>query len=64
VTTTAPAPAATLPASSLRLLRTAGFVSNFDRFCIAPMLVLIGPRIGAPLPTVALAASATTSPTG
>lgn len=57
MTTTASAPAATLPASSLRLLRTAGFVSNFDRFCIAPMLVLIGPRLGAPLPTVALAAS-------
>ncbi|KUN10614.1 permease [Streptomyces yokosukanensis] len=48
---------ATLPRSSLRLLRTAGFVSNFDRFCIAPMLVLIGPRLGAPLPTVVLAAS-------
>lgn len=57
VTTTAPPPAATLPASALRLLRTAGFVSNFDRFCIAPMLVLIGPRLGAPLPTVVLAAS-------
>ncbi|NUP24531.1 MAG: MFS transporter [Streptomyces sp.] len=57
VTTTASTPVATLPASSLRLLRTAGFVSNFDRFCIAPMLVLIGPRLGVPLPTVVLAAS-------
>ncbi|MER5783791.1 MFS transporter [Streptomyces mobaraensis] len=59
MTTTAPTPTpvATLPASSLRLLYTAGFVSNFDRFCIAPMLVLIGPRLGAPLPTVVLAAS-------
>ncbi|MER6075732.1 MFS transporter [Streptomyces sp. NPDC001817] len=57
MTTTASAPVATLPTSSLRLLRTAGFVSNFDRFCIAPMLVLIGPRLGAPLPTVVLAAS-------
>lgn len=57
MTTTASTPVATLPAASLRLLRTAGFVSNFDRFCIAPMLVLIGPRLGAPLPTVVLAAS-------
>ncbi|MEU3317424.1 MFS transporter [Streptomyces sp. NPDC006662] len=57
MTTTAPTPVATLPASSLRLLGAAGFVSNFDRFCIAPMLVLIGPRLGAPLPTVVLAAS-------
>lgn len=58
VTTTAPAPVATLSRSSLLLLlRAAGFVSNFDRFCIAPMLVLIGPRLGAPLSTVALAAS-------
>lgn len=57
MTTTASTPVATLPASSLRLLRTAGFVSNFDRFCIAPMLVLIGPRLGVPLPTVVLAAS-------
>ncbi|MER5974272.1 MFS transporter [Streptomyces sp. NPDC002055] len=57
MSTTLPSPAATrLPRSALRLLRTAGFVSNFDRFCIAPMLVLIGPRLGAPLPTVALAA--------
>ncbi|MGW1893308.1 MFS transporter [Streptomyces sp. NPDC002004] len=55
-TSTASAPVATLPASALRLLQTAGFVSNFDRFCIAPMLVLIGRRLGAPLPTVMLAA--------
>ncbi|MEU5538119.1 MFS transporter [Streptomyces sp. NPDC020362] len=57
MTTTVSAPVATLPASSLRLLLAAGFVSNFDRFCIAPMLVLIGTRLGAPLPTVVLAAS-------
>ncbi|MFI1073011.1 MFS transporter [Streptomyces puniciscabiei] len=57
MTTTASTPVATLPASSLRLLCTAGFVSNFDRFCIAPMLVLIGSRLGAPLHTVVLAAS-------
>ncbi|OMI35742.1 MFS transporter [Streptomyces sparsogenes] len=57
MTTTASTPVATSPAASLRLLRTAGFVSNFDRFCIAPMLVLIGRRLGVPLPTVVLAAS-------
>ncbi|MFI9064233.1 MFS transporter [Streptomyces sp. NPDC053429] len=55
--TTVPAPAATLPASSLRLLGTAGFVSNFDRFCVAPMLVLIGRQLGTPLSTVAWVAS-------
>ncbi|MET8612483.1 MFS transporter [Streptomyces misionensis] len=57
VTTTAPRPVAALSPSALRLLRTAGFVSNFDRFCIAPMLVLIGPDLGVPLATVVLAAS-------
>lgn len=57
MTVTESTPSATLPASTLRLLCTAGFVSNFDRFCIAPMLVLIGPRLGAPFPTVVLAAS-------
>ncbi|MFI5526114.1 MFS transporter [Streptomyces platensis] len=46
-----------MPAASLRLLRTAGFVSNFDRFCITPMLLLIGSRLGVPLTTVMLAAS-------
>ncbi|MFI0264186.1 MFS transporter [Streptomyces sp. NPDC017056] len=46
-----------LPAASLRLLRTAGFVSNFDRFCITPMLLLIGVQLGVPLTTVMLAAS-------
>ncbi|MEV3989825.1 MFS transporter [Streptomyces sp. NPDC049837] len=56
-TTASPPAVAALPRSALRLLRTAGFVSNFDRFCIAPMLVLIGPQLGAPLPTVVLAAS-------
>ncbi|MGZ0204426.1 MFS transporter [Streptomyces sp. RM1] len=57
VTTTAPQPVAALSPSARRLLRTAGFVSNFDRFCIAPMLVLIGPDLGVPLATVVLAAS-------
>ncbi|MEU8685272.1 MFS transporter [Streptomyces sp. NPDC048611] len=46
-----------LPPAALRLLRTAGFVSNFDRFCITPMLLLIGSRLGVPLTTVMLAAS-------
>ncbi|MFF9072098.1 MFS transporter [Streptomyces sp. NPDC014735] len=63
-TTPAPPPAAAagptappLPAASLRLLRSAGFASNFDRFCITPMLLLIGARLGVSLPTVMLAAS-------
>ncbi|MFD7340985.1 MFS transporter [Streptomyces violascens] len=42
------------------LLCAAGFVSNFDRFSIAPMLVLIGSAFGVPLGTAALAASAYT----
>ncbi|MFE9369587.1 MFS transporter [Streptomyces sp. NPDC006711] len=42
------------------LLGAAGFLSNFDRFSIAPMLVLIGPALGVPLSTAALAASAYT----
>ena len=46
-----------LPAASLRLLRAAGFVSNFDRFCITPMLLLIGTQLSVPLTTVMLAAS-------
>ncbi|MFR9790218.1 MFS transporter [Streptomyces sp. MB22_4] len=46
-----------MPAASLRLLGAAGFVSNFDRFCITPMLLLIGTRLGVPLSTVMLAAS-------
>ncbi|MEV8454141.1 MFS transporter [Streptomyces sp. NPDC052095] len=54
--TVAPA-AAPMPAASLRLLRMAGFVSNFDRFCITPMLLLIGVQLGAELSTVMLAAS-------
>ncbi|MFJ2744432.1 MFS transporter [Streptomyces sp. NPDC087440] len=53
-----PTPAAPpLPAASLRLLRAAGFVSNFDRFCITPMLLLIGAQLGVQLATVMLAAS-------
>ncbi|MFE9571300.1 MFS transporter [Streptomyces sp. NPDC006692] len=54
--TPAPAPA---PAAA-RLLGAAGFVSNFDRFSIAPMLVLIGSALDVPLGTAALAASAYT----
>ncbi|MFE2376910.1 MFS transporter [Streptomyces sp. NPDC059398] len=50
-------PAAPIAATSLRLLRAAGFVSNFDRFCITPMLILIGVQLGAPLHTMMLAAS-------
>ncbi|MFH8339503.1 MFS transporter [Streptomyces sp. AM6-12] len=46
-----------MPAASLRLLRAAGFVSNFDRFCITPMLLLIGTQLGVPLTTAMLAAS-------
>ncbi|WP_250298954.1 hypothetical protein [Streptomyces sp. A 4/2] len=54
--TTSALPPTALPAPALRLLRAAGFVSSFDRFCIAPMLVLISTSIGVPLPTVVLAA--------
>ncbi|MFI1761663.1 MFS transporter [Streptomyces sp. NPDC020800] len=54
---TGPAASPMPPAASLRLLRTAGFVSNFDRFCITPMLLIIGSRLGVPLTTVMLAAS-------
>ncbi|MFE9535713.1 MFS transporter [Streptomyces sp. NPDC006691] len=59
---TTPAPLAIPPEPSLfgaspRLLRAAGFVSNFDRFCITPMLLLIGTQLGVSLPTVMLAAS-------
>ncbi|MEV5989568.1 MFS transporter [Streptomyces sp. NPDC052051] len=46
-----------MPAASLCLLRAAGFVSNFDRFCITPMLLAIGTQFGVPLTTVMLAAS-------
>ncbi|MEU9191657.1 MFS transporter [Streptomyces hundungensis] len=43
-----------------RLLGAAGFLSNFDRFSIAPLLVLIGSGLGVSLGTAALAASAYT----
>jgi len=56
-TSTVEPTAPSLPVASLRLLRVAGFVSNFDRFCITPMLLLIGARLGVSLPTVMLAAS-------
>ncbi|MCX5386415.1 MFS transporter [Streptomyces sp. NBC_00083] len=42
------------------LLCAAGLVSNFDRFSIAPMLVLIGAALHVPLGTAAAAASAYT----
>ncbi|MEC4015420.1 MFS transporter [Streptomyces sp. H27-D2] len=50
-------PSSALPAASLRLLRAAGFVSNFDRFCITPMLLLIAAQLGVSLSTAMLAAS-------
>ncbi|MBL1099216.1 MFS transporter [Streptomyces sp. 205] len=50
-------PVATLPPSTLWLLRAAGFTSNFDRFCIAPMIVVIVSGLGVSLPAVVLAAS-------
>ncbi|MGX1759027.1 MFS transporter [Streptomyces lydicus] len=58
-TTTAapPANSVSLSPRSLWLLRSAGFVSNFDRFCITPMLVLIAARLGAGMATVVLTAS-------
>ena len=43
--------------SSLRRLYLAGFASNFDRFCISPMLLLIGADLGVSLTTATLAAS-------
>ncbi|MFI0714355.1 MFS transporter [Streptomyces inhibens] len=57
--TSIPAPTPTtagLSTRSLRLLRLAGLISNFDRFCIAPMLMLIADQLGASITTVALAA--------
>ncbi|MCP2257114.1 putative arabinose efflux permease, MFS family [Streptoalloteichus tenebrarius] len=47
-----------LSTRSFWLLRAAGLISNFDRFSIGPMLVLIGAQWNVPLSTVALAASA------
>jgi MFS family permease len=41
----------------LRLLRTAAFVSTFDRFTIAPMLVTIAATLGVSLEEAAAAAS-------
>jgi MFS family permease len=41
----------------LRLLRAAAFVSTFDRFTIAPMLVTIAAALGTSLEEVAVAAS-------
>ncbi|MDT0454149.1 MFS transporter [Streptomyces sp. DSM 41527] len=57
VPTTAPPNSTPLSSRSLRLLRSAGFVSNFDRFCITPMLVLIAAQLGAGMATVVLTAS-------
>ena len=41
----------------LRLLRAAAFLSTFDRFTIAPMLVTIAAALGVSLEEVAAAAS-------
>ncbi len=41
----------------LRLLRAAAFVSTFDRFTIAPMLVTMAAALGVSLEEVAVAAS-------
>jgi predicted MFS family arabinose efflux permease len=41
----------------LRLLRAAAFLSTFDRFTVAPMLVTIAADLRVPLEKVALAAS-------
>ncbi|MFE9476258.1 MFS transporter [Streptomyces griseofuscus] len=57
MTLTVPEPVTAAPAPGLRLLQAAGFVSNFDRFCIAPILVVIASRFGVPVHTVVLAAS-------
>ncbi|MEU4849946.1 MFS transporter [Streptomyces gilvosporeus] len=55
--TTTADPTSGLPRRTLWLLRSAGLVSNFDRFCIAPMLMVIAARLGAAMSTVVLAAS-------
>jgi len=44
-------------AAGLRLLRLAAFLSTFDRFVVAPMLVTIAAALGAPLAEAALTAS-------
>jgi predicted MFS family arabinose efflux permease len=46
------------PEGRLRLLRTAAFLSTFDRFAVAPMLVTIAADLGVPLSQAAAAASA------
>ncbi|MHB6904300.1 MFS transporter [Streptomyces sp. DB-54] len=46
-----------LSSRSLWLLRSAGFVSNFDRFCITPMLVVIADRLGVGMASAVMAAS-------
>ncbi|MCZ1006150.1 MFS transporter [Streptomyces lydicus] len=56
-TATPPANSVSLCSRSLWLLRAAGFVSNFDRFCITPMLVLIAAQLGAGMATAVLTAS-------
>jgi predicted MFS family arabinose efflux permease len=45
------------PSGPLRLLQTAAFVSTFDRFTIAPMLVTIAAALGVSLEQAATAAS-------
>ena len=46
------------PEGRLRLLRAAAFLSTFDRFAVAPMLVTIAANLGVPLAQAAAAASA------
>jgi predicted MFS family arabinose efflux permease len=46
------------PEGRLRLLRAAAFLSTFDRFAVAPMLVTIAADLGVPLSQAAAAASA------
>lgn len=46
------------PEGRLRLLRAAAFLSTFDRFAVAPMLVTIAADLGVPLAHAAAAASA------
>ncbi|HKH76180.1 MAG TPA: MFS transporter [Rubrobacteraceae bacterium] len=46
------------PEGRLRLLRAAAFLSTFDRFAVAPMLVTIAADLGVPLAQAAAAASA------
>ena len=57
MTRTAPAPARTDRTRPPFMLAAASFVSSFDRFAVAPILVLIGVGLGAPLAATVTAAS-------